>query len=289
MPIPNLDELKSRARAFLDKYKKGDGSVDSEAAVAQLLHDNLRARTKVKKLRAGGGSGSGETAELEADLEAAQAEVLRLTGLVPPAGAVVLTGDKLTEYNEYVKLGKTPKELGDALAEGVTLKTKDAERERDALFQSAASAVGYKRSILSALLKDRGLQVVMKDTPVKKRGADGEELSETEIKPMPHVRRADKADEAPVLLTEWVGQHAKEWAGALAESDAAEEHDGAGGQPDEDGEEARGDAVSTRGGVRIPAAAPGGRKPAKTASVVKTYGQRFVPPSKRNAGAAATT
>lgn len=73
-----------------------------------------------------------------------------------PQGSRVLSAEEAKDYDAYVALGK-PDEVKKGLEEGATAKTSVAERAKADAVDAAATAAGFKKTVLGDRLKADGL------------------------------------------------------------------------------------------------------------------------------------
>lgn len=192
------NDLDAQAAAYLKRFG------DPAKAVAELMRDNRKAREKARRAResagtapTNGGTSTGATVpisqytELQIEHEATERELQRVSGMLPPAGSLVLAGADVETWRAvsgFLTESKlTPAQIKEAIAERDTLKTADAQRARDVEFDAAATALDYKPAVLRRLAKSEGLELQMRD--VTEKGDDGK----TTTRKHPHVRKAGNA------------------------------------------------------------------------------------------------
>jgi hypothetical protein len=108
-------------------------------------------------------------------LEKATARVAELEGKQTPEGATILQGEDAAAYDAYKALGK-PADLTKKLADADTATQRLTTLERDAVIRDAATAAGYKFTVL----KDRA-----GDLPIAVREVeqDGKKVSRAFVTP----------------------------------------------------------------------------------------------------------
>lgn len=94
--------------------------------------------------------------ELVKKVVALEVQNQQLKGTQVPQGARVLNADEAKDYDAYVALGK-PDEVKKGLEEGTTAKTSVAERAKADAVDAAATAAGFKKTVLGDRLKADGL------------------------------------------------------------------------------------------------------------------------------------
>ena len=94
--------------------------------------------------------------ELVKKVVALEVQNQQLKGTQIPQGARVLSADEAKDYDAYVALGK-PDEVKKGLEEGATAKTSVAERAKADAVDAAATAAGFKKTVLGDRLKADGL------------------------------------------------------------------------------------------------------------------------------------
>lgn len=124
-------EIENMVRNFLAKG-------DTERQVGTLLSENYQYRERIR--------------QLTESLSQVQAKV-------PADGALVLVGDDLKAYNEFLALKLKPSEVVTLQSEMTTLNGKVQAAERKASLDAAASAENYDPTVLSTLIGDKKLVV----------------------------------------------------------------------------------------------------------------------------------
>lgn len=194
MPKSNLT-LKEKVTAFLARH-----GGNAEAAVTELLSDNLRYRERLRSAQSGGESPykpDARIAELEGENQRLEQEVERLSLKVPAEGAIVLTGDQVKAHQAYLTLGK-PEDVKRSLDELPALRTKVGDAERKTAATEAATILGWNPDATASAIGDKQLVVIL---------VDGKDKDGKAVK-VPHVRPASDEKAATVPLTEWMDKHA---------------------------------------------------------------------------------
>lgn len=254
-----LEQLRDRAKQRIARFKTNgrDDMAAAIEAVADLLRTSFTYRERAEKAEADKGAdpdAAARLARMQAELDEAEAENLRLTELVPPSGAIVLSGDDAKNHTAVKELL-----AGAKLADPAALKTffeKAGQLETEVtmtraekLFSEAGEAMAkatgqkWKPTVIRDLTKLHGLHLELREATVKKRDAKGKELAETDVVKVPFVRSAAKADEQFVRLDEWVPKNAKDYLAALPDVPEGST------------------STSTTSGVRIPAQPGDGAAP----------------------------
>lgn len=139
------------------------------------------------------------------------AEVEGLRTKLPAEDAVVLTADEAATLEAYRKLGK-PDEITKQLEAGETAAATLAEKDAAESWGQAATAHGYKSSVLLPLAKQAGLAVVELKTVQPEGEEDPREVA--------MVREGE--DGTPTRLDEYAKEHWDDFLPALtAEDDGA--------------------------------------------------------------------
>jgi len=173
---------KPKASELLNQYN-GD-AVRMAEKLAEVLGDNATLREQRRDLRT-------ENATLKAQ--------------VAPEGAVVLTGDDAAAYQAYQALGK-PGDLTKRLESGDAAIKRTAELERDAVVAEAATAAGYKPSVLRDRAGDLPLtvkEVTVDGKPVKRAFITPQGQGEQELTA---YAQQQWADYLPALAASQQGQ-----------------------------------------------------------------------------------
>lgn len=192
-------------------------SGNAEQAVIELLTAHDRVSDQLRTLRDNPASAQADPA-LRAENERLEDENARLTGLIPAAGAVVLSADDAAKWAAFTKLGKKPEEIEAALKKTVDLEGQIATRDRNTSIAEAATLGGFKPSVLTDIANRAGaeLHIELRDVTEK---VDGKDVQ----KKVPHVRKRadDKAQLEP--LATYLDRECKDYLPALkaAESTAA--------------------------------------------------------------------
>lgn len=132
----------------------------------------------------------------------------QLQGKLPKEGSVVLTPEQAQEWTAFQALGKAA-EVKDKLDKATNLEAQVQDYQRAEVFRAASEAVGYNTTVLAERVKADGLHVEMRDAQVDD-GKGGKVA-----KKLPHVRKADKADEQLVPLTEYADKNWAVWMPSL--------------------------------------------------------------------------
>lgn len=186
-------DLEQRLLDAFSSIANKQGGVD--AAGVLLLQENKGYRDQI--------------AQLKADLAAVQ-------GKVPGDGAVVLTGEQTAVWQAYQELGK-PDELK-------TVKADYTRLQRDALYQQAAAAHGYKAAVLSQLPGIGDYQI-----EVKEQEKDGKKVKVAIAKdgagqerPLPELLQEKWADFTPALVEKPAAPSGTPWPKQSVGSQGAE-------------------------------------------------------------------
>lgn len=131
---PSTNDVTALAAAFVAKHGESK-------AVERLMDDNLALREKNRALKA--------------DLATASAAK-------PADGAVVLTGKDAEAWTAYQALG-APAEVTKKLADADTATSRLAAVEREQVIAKAATAAGYKPSVLTDLAAAKGFAVEVRE------------------------------------------------------------------------------------------------------------------------------
>lgn len=186
----------------------------AERAVAVLLKDNLKYRERARANK--GDTPYKPDEQLAADNADLRAENERLAEQVPPAGAVVLTGEDATAWPKFKALGLAPDKITEAIGQRDELQSKIAGRDREDVIRRAAEALGFKSSVLVKIAAAEGLHIEFKD--VAEKDADGKTVTTS----VAHVRKAKDDKAALVPLAEFADAELADYLPALRTEDAAE-------------------------------------------------------------------
>lgn len=174
----------SAFQRLLDRYKN-----DAMALSEKLYSENYQYRERQRQL---------------------EQQVTDLTGKVPTAESVVLSGDDAKAWVTYKALGK-PEEVKQAIDERTQLQGKLQGMERDTTLRSVAETVGYKASVLSNLdrmakAEGKALAFELRDTQV-----DGKPVKVAYVKdgdkdfPLTEYANTNWADFLPALAAASTG------------------------------------------------------------------------------------
>lgn len=196
----NNPTLQERAKRFLASH-----GGDAEKAVSALLRDNLKYRERIR----GGSDGAYKPDEtLREENRNLNAEVERLQGMIPAAGAIVLTGDDATAWPKFKALNLAPDKISEALKETDSLRAKITERDKADVLTRAADAMGYKPSAFVKIAAAEGLHIEFKDVQVK-------DDDKTVTKSLPHVRKANDEKASLELLDTYAERELGDYMPAL--------------------------------------------------------------------------
>lgn len=167
------EQYADRSQRFLDKY-------GPERAVDMLMRENADYRETERQLRS--------------ELDARPAL---------PAGAVVLVGNDVAEWQALRQLNLPAAQIRERIDEHGRLKAESGRAHTLTVAEKAAAAYGWGSAVaIGELVTDKGLTLEMRDTTVQ--SADGKTTS---VKPMPFVRKASDANGPFQPLKEYVTQH----------------------------------------------------------------------------------
>lgn len=168
---PQGDDLEKRLLDAFASIANKQGGAD--AAGVLLLQENKGYRDQIAALKG---------------------EIDGLKGKVPGEGTVVLTGEQAAVWQAYQELGE-PDEIK-------ATKTGYAQLQRNALFQEAAAAHGYKAAVLGQLPGIDGYQI-----EVREQEKDGKKVKvaiakngEGQERPLPELLQEKWADFTPALI-----------------------------------------------------------------------------------------
>lgn len=205
--------LAERAKRFLAQH----GGV-AEAAVSALLRDNKKLRDERRTLREQSPYRPDENLQREnAEL---QAENERLSGLIPAAGSVVLSGDDAAAWPKLKALNLSADKLTELVREHGTLAARIAERDRQDVVARVAETMKWKPATLQKIAAAEGLHLEFKDVSETKDG-------KTTKVSVPHVRLAKDEKAALEPLKDFAARELKDYLPALraAEGGADEEEE----------------------------------------------------------------
>jgi hypothetical protein len=207
MTTKNRKTLADRAKAFLARH-----GGNAEAAIAQALSDLGVARARLKTIESGEMpyKPDARIGELEREVADSETEIDRLSGLIPPTGAIVLTGDDAKAYTDYKALG-TPADLKKQIDELPTLRTKISDSDTKSAGEQAAQLLGWNRAATTAAIADKKLVVSF---------VAGKDAKGADIK-IPHVRPASDDKAVPTPLADYVKANAEYLMPSLTAKDAA--------------------------------------------------------------------
>lgn len=201
--------ITERAKRFLARH-----AGNAEAAVSELLRDNKKLRDERRTIRESGPYRPDESLQREnAEL---QTENERLSGLIPPVGAVVLTGDDATAWPKFKALNIAPDKIAEALKERDTLASQVADRDRKDVITRAAEELKWKPTILAKIASAEGLHLEFKDV---NQTVDGKQSKVS----VPHVRLAKDEKATLEPLAEYAKRELKDYLPALRTTDIADE------------------------------------------------------------------
>lgn len=155
----NTNTIEAAFQRLLDRNKN-----DGVGLAEKLFTENYTYREKVRQL---------------------EGQVTELTGKVPAAGAVVLSGDDVAAWQAYQTLGK-PEEIKQGLDERTKIQGDLATKERELLLRNVADAAGYKPTVLSNL--DRIAKVEGKELSYDIRDVTADGKTEKVV----YVKEGDK-------------------------------------------------------------------------------------------------
>lgn len=193
----------------------------SSEAVESLIHKFGSRDRAIEAL-------SGQTFDLREDLREVTDENDQLKAKVPPAGAVVLTGADVANWNA-IKAGadelKLPADkLGEQLVarakKAGTLEKAEEDRTTSEARKAVAAAANVDGDVLDPLLNQFGLDVELRDIQVQ--GNDGK-LTPTKVA---HVKKSGDANAAWEKLTDFIardGSPLKPFATALQKKQATQQ------------------------------------------------------------------
>jgi hypothetical protein len=217
MAQPTQLTLAERAKNFLASHNG-----DAEKAVAALLKDNHKYRERLRSAESGNPYKPDE--RLQTENNDLRSENERLEGLVPPAGATILTGPDDGSVDQVQGAQSRSRQSdGSDQSSATNCRHEDAQRTRDDAVRQAADDLGFKPSVLVKVAKAEGLHIEFKDVTEK---VDGKNV----VTRVAHVRPAkdEKADLVP--LEQFAENELKDYLPALLADDVEE----AGGESDEE-------------------------------------------------------
>jgi hypothetical protein len=195
MPKPLSPEKVTR---FLARFGAPTDNAAVNAAVNALLTDAHRYREKLRVAGEGPYKPDARIAELEQENQRLETELDRVSGQLPPQGAVVLAGDEAKAWDVFKGLGK-PEDVKKALAEELpALRSKVTGTETATAATEAAKLLGWNAAATVGAITDKGLVVSL---------VDGKDKDGKAIK-VPHVRPAGDDKAATVPLADWVSTNA---------------------------------------------------------------------------------
>jgi hypothetical protein len=264
-----------RAKRFLAQQgcgptgKPEDVYAAAERAVGVLLKDNHKYRERLRSAESGYPYKPDE--RLQTENNDLRSENERLEGLVPPAGATILTGPDVEVWTKFKALNLAPDKVTEAIKQRDELQARDAQRTRDDAVRQAADDLGFKPSVLVKVAKAEGLHIEFKDVTEK---VDGKNV----VTRVAHVRPAkdEKADLVP--LEQFAENELKDYLPALLADDVEE----AGGESDEEVQRPAIRRTTAVAGVEYPVQRKGGgavrttpshEKLVETARASGDYGQ----------------
>lgn len=212
----------------------------------------------------------------------AERQTAEVRKLLPPEGAVVLTGDEAKAVQKLREQKVDLVKLPDDLKASGELRLKVTAQERKTAVSDAAGKK-YKSAVLARLLGDTpdgktiGLPLEFQDTMVKKEDGTGFDTVK-----VPHVRVGDKL----VALDTWMETDQKDW---MEVAKASEEEGGTGGSS---GGSSSSSSSSTSSATMPKQTATGGGggggttpKPKDSAAIVDRHQSKYMTPGQRAAAA----
>lgn len=161
---------------------------------SELRNDNAKLREKNRVLRT--------------ELDAAKQKV--------PEGAVVLAGEEAKAWEALKALGKTPKEISEALAERDTLAGKLAEHEARERSAKVAGILKWDPDLTPDFLKDKGLTALeLKEEEIDRGNG------KTEKGLVPYVMRGEGKDAKQEKLADVVSREFPKYLTALTATGGA--------------------------------------------------------------------
>jgi len=132
--------------------------------------------------------------QVEGDNASYRQQLKDVKSKLPAEGSVVLTGEQAATWQAYQELGK-PDELKQ-------LQGSYTKLQRDAIFQEAAAAHGYKAAVLGQLpgIGDYTIEVREQDKDGKKVKVAIAKNGEGQERPLPDLLQEKWADFAPALV-----------------------------------------------------------------------------------------